>query len=195
MNVIKRVLIVLYCGLVLNISGLHTANGATSRNIDYQDQIELEGSTLHLHGIGLLKWKYLINVYLVGLYKPLDVPVNRVLDDIPKRLEYYFFTDMKASDFQETGFPLMAQNVGEKKAAEVIIELEKLNRLYRDVKEGQRYTLTYIPGIGTEMALDGKVLGLVEGKEFAAAYFSIWLGPEPVDQRLQDGMFDPDSLK
>ena len=149
------------------------------------------GEQLTLHGIGLLKWKYLVNVYLVSLYKPAGVPVDQVLQDVPKRLEYYFFVDMKASDFQNTGFQLMAQNVGEEKAKSMTRELEAFNSLYRDVKAGQRYTFTYLPGQGLEMALDGRVLGKVTGDEFAAAYLSIWLGPKPVSRDLQEGLFDP----
>ena len=98
---------------------------------------------------------------------------------------------MKASDFQNSGFQLMAKNVGVEKAQQLTGDLEALNKLYQDVKAGQRYTFTYLPGKGVEMALDDKVLGLVPGAEFAAAYFSIWLGPDPVSKSLQNGMFDP----
>ena len=159
--------------------------------VKFADRVTAGVRELVLRGVGLLKWKYIIKVYHVALYMPEDIETGRVLEDIPKRLEYYFFVDMKASDFQDTGFQLMAQNVGEDKARSLTGELEALNRLYRDVKSGQRYTLTYLPGQGTEMALDGKPLGLVPGKEFAAAYFSIWLGPNPVSKSLQEGMFNP----
>jgi len=63
----------------------------------------------------------------------------------------------------------MGRNVGEEKARRLTRELENLNKLYQDVKAGQRYTLTYLPGKGVEIAMDGKVLGLVPGAEFAAA--------------------------
>jgi len=43
------------------------------------------------------------------------------------------------------------------------------------------------------MALDGEVLGQVQSDEFAAAYFSIWLGPNPVSRSLQKGLFDPET--
>jgi hypothetical protein len=164
---------------------------ATNRGVHFENEITVGNEQLTLHGIGLLKWKYLVNVYLVGLYKPARVPVDQVLQDVPKRLDYYFFVDMKASDFQDTGFQLMAQNVGEEKAKSMTSELEAFNSLYRDVKAGQRYTFTYLPGQGLEMALDDRVLGQVRGDEFAAAYLSIWLGPNPVSQGLQEGLFDP----
>ena len=167
------------------------AVAATSRGVHFEDAMTVGGEQLTLHGIGLLKWKYLVNVYLVSLYKPARVPVDQVLQDVPKRLEYYFFVDMKASDFQNTGFRLMAKNVGEEKAKTMTSELEAFNSLYRDVKAGQRYTFTYLPGQGLEMALDGQVLGQVRGDEFGAAYLSIWLGPNPVSRDLQEGLFDP----
>ena len=166
-------------------------SAATNRDVHFEDEITIGEKQLQLHGIGLLKWKYLVNVYLVGLYKPADVPVDQVLQQVPKRLDFYFFVDMKANDFQETGLQLMTQNVGEEKARSLIPDLEEFNSFYRDVKAGQRYVFTYIPGHGLEMTLEGKVLGKVTNDEFAAAYLSIWLGPVPVSRGLQKGLFDP----
>ena len=179
------------CIFILAAAYPGDAAAATNKGVHFEEEMTVGGELLSLHGIGLLKWKYVVNVYLVGLYKPAGVPVDQVLKDVPKRLEYYFFVDMKASDFQDTGFQLMAQNVGEQKAKSLAPELEAFNSLYQDVKAGQRYTFTYLPGRGIEMALDGQVLGQVRGDEFAAAYLSIWLGPNPVSRGLQKGLFDP----
>lgn len=170
-------------------------SAATSKGIRFADEVTVDGQTLTLHGIGLLKWKYIVDVYLVALYKPKDLPIEEINANIPKRLEYYFFVDMEASDFQSTGFQLMARNIGEENAQSLIKELEAFNDLYRYVAKGQRYALTYMPGKGLEMALDGKPLGLVEGDEFGSAYLTIWLGPDPVSTSLQKGMFDPDTKK
>ena len=192
MHYFKNISLILFC--CLSISHFILADSlfaAINKGVPFEDRVTVDNIQLDLHGIGLLKWKYLINVYLVGLYKTEDVPINRVLQNVPKRLEFYFFVDMKASDFQKTGFQLMAQNIGEEKAKSLTRELEAFNELYRDVKAGQRYTLTFLPGKGLEMALDEKVLGLVAGDKFANAYLSIWLGPDPVSKALQEGLFDP----
>lgn len=190
-TLIYRQMATVFCIFVLAAAYPGEMAAATNRGVHFEDEMILGGNQLTLHGIGLLKWKYVVKVYLVGLYKPAGVPVDQVLQDVPKRLEYYFFVDMKASDFQDTGFQLMAQNVGEEKARSLIQELEIFNSFYRDVKAGQRYLFTYVPGQGLEMELDGEVIGKVEGAEFAAAYMSIWLGPEPVSRGLQEGLFDP----
>jgi hypothetical protein len=188
---IYRKLAILFSIALLTTAFPGQAAAATNRGVSFENEITLAGNQLTLHGIGLLRWKYVVKVYLVGLYKPAGVPVDQVLQDMPKRLEYYFFVDMKASDFQDTGFQLMAQNVGEEKARSLMKELEIFNSFYRDVKAGQRYAFSYVPGQGLEMELDGDVLGKVEDAEFAAAYMSIWLGPEPVSMGLQEGLFDP----
>ncbi|HHO75652.1 MAG TPA: hypothetical protein ENN05_04400 [Deltaproteobacteria bacterium] len=60
-----------------------------------------------------------------------------------------------------------------------------LYSMYRDVKPGDRCSFTYIPGTGAQIALNGKVLGAIEGLDFSNAMLSIWLGPDPLDQTLK----------
>jgi acyl-CoA synthetase (AMP-forming)/AMP-acid ligase II len=69
--------------------------------------------------------------------------------------------------------------------ARIQSRIERINAAYRDVKPGDRYSLTYLPGRGTELALNGKPLIVIEGADFAAAYFGIWLGREPIDENLK----------
>lgn len=172
----------------------YAGNAAESRGVQYPDSILLQGEKLSIRGIGLLRWKYFFKVYQVALYLPPEAQTKDALKDIPKRLEYYFFVDMKAEDFQTTGMPLMVRNVGKEKAELVSKELDTFNGFYQNVKSGQRYTITYEPGRGTSLALEGKELGVVPGTDFGAAYFSIWLGPDPVSKELREGLFDPASV-
>ena len=64
--------------------------------------------------------------------------------------------------------------------------IDRINQLYEDVEPGDRYALTYVPGIGTELALNGRQLGLVEGEDFSAALFAIWIGDDPLDESLRE---------
>lgn len=187
----KKTIGFLFCLLIFSTPSPHLTIAATSKGILFNDTITIDGKKLLLHGIGLLKWKYLVDVYLVGLYKPENVPVSMLPAPVPMRLEYYFFVDMSASDFQNTGFQLMARNVGEEKTKRLTRELDTFNALYQDVTAGQRYTLTFMPGKGLEIALNEKVLGVVESDEFGPAYLSIWLGTDPVSPNLKKGLLDP----
>ncbi len=180
--------------IAVAVMGVSPFSGAaTSRGIDFADRITVETNEMTLRGIGILR-KYFIKGYLVGLYLPEGVHGADALRDVPKRLEYYFFRNMEAEDFQSTGMPLMARNVGEVAAEQLRAPLEAFNRLYRNVAKGQRYSITYLPGKGTELALEGKSLGWVEGAEFGAAYFSIWLGPQPVSDEVKEGLLDSRTL-
>ena len=66
----------LLCSLLLFFTGISPA--ATIKGIQFEDEITVDGHILTLHGIGLLKWKYIVDVYLVALYKPKDISVNRI---------------------------------------------------------------------------------------------------------------------
>jgi len=67
-----------------------------------------------------------------------------------------------------------------------------LYSLYRNVKPGDRYSFTYIPGIGSQIALNGKILGTINGLDFANAMLSIWLGRNPLDQALKNTLLGLD---
>jgi hypothetical protein len=54
------------------------------------------------------------------------------------------------------------------------------------VEPGDRYSLTYVPGVGTELARNGEPLGVVPGAEFSSALFAIWLGDEALDEPLRE---------
>ena len=68
--------------------------------------------------------------------------------------------------------------------------IEYHNSMYQDVQPGDRYSLTYIPGKGTELALNGESKGVVEGDDFAAALFSIWLGSKPISESMKKELLD-----
>jgi hypothetical protein len=47
---------------------------------------------------------------------------------------------------------------------------------------------TYLPGKGTTLQVGNKELGVFDGKGFADAVFSIWLGSKPPSEDLRKGM-------
>jgi hypothetical protein len=54
------------------------------------------------------------------------------------------------------------------------------------------YSLTHLPGTGTLLALNGTLIGVIDGADFAEAYFRIWLGDRPIDVSLRDQLLDCD---
>ncbi|MDJ0855231.1 MAG: chalcone isomerase family protein, partial [Desulfobacterales bacterium] len=137
---------------------------------------------LPVRGQGLLRYMIFIKAYAGVLYLPDDVDSVQVLDTVPRRLELAYFHAIKADDFARATTAKMAENVPPAQMGALSARLEAFNALYRDVQPGDRYALTFIPGQGTELSLNGRPLGVIPGDDFAAAVFAIWLGPQPIDR-------------
>ena len=154
----------------------------------FAPEITVHGQTLPLRGTGRLVWMRVVTIYDAALYLPADVPGKDVLRDVPKRLELRYHISIKGEKFGESAVPFLEKNVPREELARLKPRIEQLNGLYRDVKEGDRYALTYAPGKGTALSLNNEPLGTIEGADFAAAYFTIWLGAKPISDTMRDDL-------
>jgi hypothetical protein len=174
--------------IVLLGFSLGLATPAAAREIEgvrFADEIRVGDATLRLNDVGLLRYRYVIKAYVAALYLGAGATPNDVLADAPKRLEIEYFYAIKGPGFANATDEGIAANVSVETVAALRPRIAKLNALYRDVKPGDRYALTYLPGVGTELALNGSPLGTIEGADFAAAVFAIWLGPKALDASLK----------
>ena len=152
----------------------------------FAPEVTVHGRVLPLRGTGRLVWMRIVTVYDAALYLPGDIPGKDVLKDVPKQLELSYHISIKGSKFGESAEPYLEKNVPPEELTRLRPRIEQLNRLYRDVKEGDRYALTYAPEKGTTLSLNGNPLGTIEGADFAAAYYTIWLGAKPISDKLRD---------
>ena len=176
--------------IVLLASGTSPARAARIEGVEFADHVDLGGTRLALHGLALLRYRVLFKGYVAALYLEPAVPAERVLGDVPRRLEIEYFWSIPASGFVEATFEGIERNVDPATFRALQPHIERFGRLYADVHPGDRYQLTYLPGRGTELAKNGEMLGVVEGADFARALFSIWLGAEPFDESLKGQLLD-----
>ena len=154
----------------------------------FAPEITVDARTLPLRGTGRLVWMRLVTVYDAALYLPGDVPGKDVLQDVPKRLELSYHISIKGTKFGESAEPYLEKNTSPQELQRLRPRIEQLNRLYQDVKEGDRYALTYLPGKGMTLSLNNEPLGTIEGADFAASYFAIWLGAKPISNAMRDDL-------
>jgi len=162
------------------------AHAARIEGVEFAPQLEWRGEQLRLNGTGLLRYKILIKGYVAALYLGERVSPDRVLDDVPRRLEIEYFWSIPADAFARATIEGIRRNVTPEALERLRGSIEQLNMLYEDVEPGDRYAITYVPGIGTELAYNGEPLGIVPGAEFSAALFAIWLGDEALDAPLRE---------
>jgi hypothetical protein len=165
----------------------------TLYDVTMPDQVEVDGQSLVLNGMGLRIKKIAfikIKVYVAGLYLPAkssDADAILAADE-PKRVVMHFL-------YKEVGRDKLVEawNEGFEKNAETEMHgleerLAKFNDMWMDMKSGDEAVLTYLPDKGTAVEIKGETKGVIPGFDFARALFSVWLGPEPPNKELKEGL-------
>ena len=164
------------------------AHALTVEDTTFAASITIGEKPVSLRGAALLRWLKLVKVYAAALYLPEQTKSSDALSDIPKRLEISYLVAIKGADFGPAAETILARNVSGAELKRLRSRIDRLNAAYRDIKPGDRYALTYQPGKGTELSWNGEPLVTIEGADFAAAYFSIWLGSKPLDDNLKTAL-------
>jgi hypothetical protein len=166
--------------------GAHPALGAEIEGVAFPDQYRWSGAQLRLNGMGLLRYRVFIKGYVAALYLGERVAPERALDDVPRRLEIEYFWSIPAGAFAEITLEGIERSVDAEALERLRVRIERFNTLYEDVTPGDRYALTYVPGVGTELALNGEPKGVIEGADFSSALFAIWIGEQAFDESLRE---------
>lgn len=152
------------------------------------DAIAVEGKQLKLNGMGLRR-KLFFNVYVAGLYVevPSDNAATLISSDQVKRLTLFMLRDLgkdKIIDALREGF----EKNSKAQMATLKDRLDRLTSMIPDATRGSLLAITYLPGTGTILSGPPGEKQVIEGKDFADALFSVWLGRNPVDDDLKKGL-------
>lgn len=161
------------------------AAALTVEGVTFQESVSINNKQIPIRGATLLRWLKIFKVYVAALYLPENGAPDDVLADIPKRLEISYLVSIPGPDFGKGAEAILERNNSPDALARLRDRIDQLNAVYRDVKPGDRYALTYVPGQGTELSYNGQPLITIEGADFAAAYFGIWLGKNPIDLEMR----------
>ena len=179
----KSVLLYVLIWAVFTVS---PAQGAQINNITFNEDCIVNNKRLTLRGIGLLKYLVVIKAYVGGFYLEENTSVANRFTDVERRLELHYFHAISSDDFAKATSEIIKKNVPPNQYEKLSPFIKQMNNLYRDVRPGDRYAATYIPGKGTGLALNGNPLGIVPDSEFSEAYFAIWLGKNPINEKFRD---------
>jgi len=184
----KRTAYVLFMTLLI----VSPAGGTEVENVVFDKQVVVGKQALEIKGAGVLRYLRFVKAYAGALYTQPGLTPETVLSDTPKRLEIEYFHSLKGKDFGPATYKGLSDNLDAGEIERLRPRIDYHNSLYVDVQPGDRYALTYVPGVGTELALNGKPMGVIEGADFAAAIFSIWLGKNPYDRRFKNALLGLD---
>jgi hypothetical protein len=164
------------------------AFGKEVAGVALPDTVSVEGKTLRRNGAGL-RTKMVFKVYVAGLY--LETPskdgATVVSSDQVKRMHLSILRSLDRSKITEAISEGFEKN-SKAKLPTLQARLDRLNAMIPDVEKGDQILLTYVPGKGTVVSAKNVEKGVIEGKDFADALFSVWLGANPVQADLKKAL-------
>jgi chalcone isomerase-like protein len=155
------------------------AFAASLAGVTVADTVQVGDQQLALNGLGL-RSKLFIKVYVGALHLPQKQSDAAAIlaADSPRQMSMDFLYNVKAGqmcDAWNEGLEANSPNAG----AEVQAAFKTLCTYMEDLPKGNRLILTYVPGTGTTVEVNGKVKGTLPGKATADAILSTWIGPDP----------------
>ncbi len=186
-NKITALLIVLFIGLTA-----FSSHAAEISSIKFNEIYEDNGIRMKLQGTGL-KSVLFIRAFVAGYYSgtsDLTDPVG----EFPKRIEVEYFVKIPAKKLNRFTIDQMKLNISESEFKNLDDQIKLMGQYFVDLKPGDRFALTYIPGTGTQFSHNGNLTGIIEGSEFAKALFSVWIGKKPFDINLKNQVLGLDQI-
>jgi len=155
------------------------ASAATLAGVTLEDHVTVNNQQLVLNGLGLRK-KFVIKVYVGGLYLATkqNSAATVITTDAPRRMVFHFLFSVSKSQMADAWEEGLEDNTPNA-SPEVKTAFKTLQSWMEDIPKGNRMVLTYVPGIGTTVEVNGKSKGTLGGKATADAILNTWIGPDP----------------
>ncbi|EKF75554.1 hypothetical protein A11A3_01737 [Alcanivorax hongdengensis A-11-3] len=106
----------------------------------------------------------------------------------PVRLSFSYFRDVPGSAFAKAAEHFIELNTSDSQFQKLKARVEAFNSHYRDIGDGDTYTLTYDTDGSLVLALNGEPLAREKGDDFARAYLAIWFGDDPYSDSLKENL-------
>lgn len=174
------------------LGGVAVAETVRVRDVAFERELPVAGAVLRLQGAGLLKYLGMVPVYAAAFYLAPGAEATDPLADVVKCLDVEYLVSVEARRFNEAGAKHLAETLPPETLDALRARIDTISAWYPDPKVGDRCTLTYRPGHGTELSYNGRVLGVVPGEDFQRAYFSIWLGTPSASDALRKALLGGD---
>ena len=162
------------------------AHAAVVAGIEMPDSVRVEETILRLNGMGLYRRKVGIQVLVGGLYlsSPERDPEKILLADSPRRFASIFLRNISSGRICAAWKKGLDRNTPNA-SKEVREHFRTLCKWARDFRRGDEIAVTYLPGRGSTIEINGSAVGTIQGREFADAYFGLVLGPRPLNKTLK----------
>jgi len=183
-------------GAALSLAVLAGHAGAAAidlAGVRIEDALTLAGTPLQLNGAGV-RYKAVFRVYTASLYlgRKAQTPDDVLAAPGAKRMAITMLRDIDANELGKLFTRGVEDNTGKAEFSKLIPGLLRMGQLFAEkqkLKAGDSFTVDWVPGKGTVIAINGEAQGEpVREQAFFNALMRIWLGPAPADFKLKDAL-------
>jgi len=184
-----KICIILFLSLGLFLFLFQPCYSAVIYKTEFPDNYDIGSIKLKLRGGGVKKYLG-FKVWVSCIYLEDEVDSLEALSDVPKKLEIEYLLKIPGAEIAKATEVGLENNLSKEAYRNLEEKINLVNSLWPNVKKGDNYDVTYMPGEGTSFIFNGKLQKVIEGKDFAAAFFSIWIGEKPIDKKLRKQMLN-----
>lgn len=187
----------MYTRLIVALVLMLSSTMAVARDVAgvaLPETVTLGGEPLVLNGAGI-RSKFFIKVYVGALYLPTRTrDAGTVLHHTgPVAMHMYFVhSEVSKEKLVKAWNEGFDANLDATERARLGARIKRFNELFDTAHKGDVIRLDYLPGSGTTVSINNKTRGVIEGEDFMHAWLRIWLGQQPADADLKQGLLGAD---
>ena len=161
--------------------------------VKFEPRLDLHGSRVELNGAGV-RYKAVFKVYAAGLYLSRKATSQEqvLAAPGPKRMAITMLRDIDSGELGKLFSRGMEDNMDRAAFVKLIPGIMRMSQIFSEhkkLREGESFTLDWVPGQGMVIAVNGKVQGEpFKEPEFFNAMLGIWLGRSPADWQLKTAL-------
>ncbi len=161
--------------------------------VKFEPRLDLHGSRVELNGAGV-RYKAVFKVYAAGLYLSRKATSQEqvLAAPGPKRMAITMLRDIDSGELGKLFSRGMEDNMDRAAFVKLIPGILRMSQIFSEhkkLREGESFTLDWVPGQGMVIAVNGKVQGEpFKEPEFFNAMLGIWLGRSPADWQLKTAL-------
>ena len=183
----------LACALTPLMSQAQATTAMEVGGVPFAATQQLQQSTLQLNGAGV-RYKAVFKVYAAALYleKAAHTPNEVFAQTGPKRMIVHMLREIDSTELGKLFSRGMEDNMDKAAFSKLVPGVMRMSQIFSEHKKlqtGDQFMVDWVPGTGTIITVRGQQQGeAFKEPEFFNALLGIWLGPQPADWKLKDGL-------
>jgi hypothetical protein len=161
-------------------------------NVPENVRLDADGPALVLNGAGV-RVRLIFKVYVAALYLPAKVSNGETIigGNQPVRFVMHLLRNLSGETINSSINDALRETLTPEQRKPLDERMARFDAIFttlRELSEGTRITLDYLPSTGTTIRVDADEKGRIPGADFVQALLRVWLGDRARDPDLRKAL-------